>query len=363
MLVTEVETALERQLSSTIMRGEARPRKRRLQAGETLTEQNAPGAELYLLLDGVLGVEVSGEPVAEVGPGAILGERAVLEGGRRTATLRAVTACKVAVPTKSTARRWKRWPGITVGRAGSADVRVHLCGTRGSTPAPGRDFVRYGGHTSCVALAHDGQVPSLVLDTGTGLREVGRLLDAPAFHGTVLLTQLHWDHTHGLPFFRAGDHPDARVALYLPGQGDGAEATLARAMSPPSFPIRPSQLGGDWCFTDSGRASTSSAAFGAGTGGPARGWPHVRLQGVRRSQHPGLPPRPPPPVARAGTGRARRLSRGGVRLVGGVDVLLHDAQYTAEEFAERAHFGHSAVDYAVGLAAGCGVGELVLVPP
>lgn len=96
-LVTRVETALERELSATIMRGGARPRKRRLAAGETLTEQGAPGEELYLLLDGVLRVEVGDEPVAEVGPGAILGERAALEGGRRTATLRAVTACKVAV--------------------------------------------------------------------------------------------------------------------------------------------------------------------------------------------------------------------------------------------------------------------------
>lgn len=95
--MTRVETALERELSATIMRGRARPRPRRLAAGETLTEQGAPGGELYLLLDGVLRVEVDGEAVAEVGPGAILGERAVLEGGRRTATLRAVTACKVAV--------------------------------------------------------------------------------------------------------------------------------------------------------------------------------------------------------------------------------------------------------------------------
>lgn len=96
-LVTEVETALERELSSTIMRGGAKPRKRRLKAGETLTEQGAEGDELYLLLDGVLSVEVSGEALTEVGPGAILGERAILEGGRRTSTLRAVTACKVAV--------------------------------------------------------------------------------------------------------------------------------------------------------------------------------------------------------------------------------------------------------------------------
>jgi CRP-like cAMP-binding protein len=96
-VVTAVETALERELSSLVMRGGAKPRKRRVEPGATLVEQGAPGTELFLLLDGVLVVEVGGEPVAEVGPGAILGERAVVEGGTRTSTLRAVTPCRVAV--------------------------------------------------------------------------------------------------------------------------------------------------------------------------------------------------------------------------------------------------------------------------
>lgn len=96
-LVTAVETALERELSTEIMRGGAKPTKRKIKAGETLVEQGDEGEELFLLLDGVLSIEVDSEPLADVGPGAILGERAVLEGGRRTSTLRAVTPCTVAV--------------------------------------------------------------------------------------------------------------------------------------------------------------------------------------------------------------------------------------------------------------------------
>jgi len=96
--VIAVESALERQLSATIMKGGAKPEIRTVKKGQALTEQGAPGDELYLLLDGVLDVVVDGgDPVAEVGPGAILGERAVLEGGTRTATLRALTKCTVAV--------------------------------------------------------------------------------------------------------------------------------------------------------------------------------------------------------------------------------------------------------------------------
>lgn len=96
-LVTVAETALERELSATIMQAGARPKIRTLAPGRTLVEQGEPGESLFLLLDGVLEVEVDGEKLAEVGPGVILGERAVLEGGARTATLRAVTPVKVAV--------------------------------------------------------------------------------------------------------------------------------------------------------------------------------------------------------------------------------------------------------------------------
>jgi len=94
-LVTAVETALERELSGLIMGGgEASIRK--LKAGALLCEQGQEGNEVFLLLDGVLAVDVDGQPLAEFGPGAILGERAVLEGGKRTSTMRAVTKCRVA---------------------------------------------------------------------------------------------------------------------------------------------------------------------------------------------------------------------------------------------------------------------------
>ncbi len=93
-LVTKVERALERELSRLIMRG--KPRFRRLAPGKTLVRQGDPGVELFLLLDGVLTVAVDGRAVAEVGPGAVLGERALLESGRRTATLTAATPCRVA---------------------------------------------------------------------------------------------------------------------------------------------------------------------------------------------------------------------------------------------------------------------------
>jgi hypothetical protein len=95
-VVTEVETALERELSQAIMRGPAKPSIRTLKKGDALVRQGEPGNELFLLLDGVLLVDVDGTPLAELGPGAVLGERALIEGGVRTSTLTATTPCRVA---------------------------------------------------------------------------------------------------------------------------------------------------------------------------------------------------------------------------------------------------------------------------
>ena len=96
-LVAAAETALERELSRNVLAGYSKLERRKLAEGEALVEQGAEGDDLYLLLDGVLGVEVDGEEIAEMGPGTMLGERASLEGGLRTATLRARTPCRVVV--------------------------------------------------------------------------------------------------------------------------------------------------------------------------------------------------------------------------------------------------------------------------
>jgi hypothetical protein len=93
--VTAVETALERELSQRIMKSGAASKPRRFEVDEVLVEQGEGGDEIFLVLDGVLAAEVDGETVAELGPGAVLGERAIIEDGTRTATLRAITPAKV----------------------------------------------------------------------------------------------------------------------------------------------------------------------------------------------------------------------------------------------------------------------------
>jgi Cyclic nucleotide-binding domain len=95
-LVTAVGTALERALSVQLMHGAGKPRLATLKPGDTLVRQGEPGSEVYLVLDGVIRVDRDDAPLAEYGPGAVLGERASLEAGVRTSTLVAVTAGRVA---------------------------------------------------------------------------------------------------------------------------------------------------------------------------------------------------------------------------------------------------------------------------
>ena len=131
-------------------------------------------------------------------------------------------------------------------------MRLTILGVRGSTARPGAQFVRYGGHTSCVRGDGGGGPtrPTLLLDAGTGLRASdGDARPALPFTGSILLTHLHWDHVQGIPFFVAGDRPDARVNVFLPAAGRRSGRTCSRSRwSPPAFPIRPDGLLGAWAF-------------------------------------------------------------------------------------------------------------------
>jgi phosphoribosyl 1,2-cyclic phosphodiesterase len=240
-------------------------------------------------------------------------------------------------------------------------VRLHLCGVRGSTPAPGAAFARVGGHTSSVAIAHDGQPPSLVLDAGTGIRRVADLLDKAPFVGTVILGHLHLDHIQGLPFFAAGDRPDARVRVLAPEQGVPADELLSRLVSPPLFPIGLGGLLGQWQFTtyDSGTFETDGFTI------TARDIPHPggRALGLRvtdgSSTFAYLSDHGPVAVGPGPDGQGERHAAA-LELARGVDLLVHDAQLTPEELTRLPHYGHSTPAYALDLAERAGARRLVL---
>jgi phosphoribosyl 1,2-cyclic phosphodiesterase len=243
-------------------------------------------------------------------------------------------------------------------------MQVDFCGVRGSLPAAGIEFARYGGHTSCVALSHDGaRAPSLILDAGTGLQRADGLLDGSPFSGSIVLSHLHWDHVHGLPFFAAGDRADSHVDVLLPEQSDGAGAldALAGLMSPPYFPIGPTTLRGEWSFQSIAAGEREVEGFAV----LAREIPHKggRTFGYRISDgHSSLAYMPDhnPTSLGAGADGFGEYHAAALELARDVDVLVHDAQLLPAELAREGHFGHAVADYPVALGERAGARSVVL---
>jgi ribonuclease BN (tRNA processing enzyme) len=235
-------------------------------------------------------------------------------------------------------------------------VRFVALGVRGSTAAPGREFVRYGGHTSCVAVLADGDdVPHLVLDAGTGLRGLPSLLGDRPFGGRIVLSHLHWDHVQGLPFSPSVDRPDAEVELHVPVEHAGTDpkALLAEAFSPPHFPIGPDGLLGAWTFRPLRPGAVDAAVSVAPVGhkGGTTFGIRVVLDGAVLAYLPDH-------ALHAGTPLAARAAA--ERLAAGADVLLHDGQFVASEQAVAEEYGHSTIDAVLDLADRCRVGAVVL---
>lgn len=240
-------------------------------------------------------------------------------------------------------------------------MQVHVCGTRGSSPACGIDYVRYGGHSSCIGLAHDGQLPSLVLDGGTGLRVLDRAFGEEPFRGSLLLSHLHWDHVHGLPFFKAGARGGARTDVLMPTRGEDPLTLMARSMSPPHFPVGPQDLGPGWTY----QSLTAGAYTLEGFDVLVREIPHKGglTYGFRVGDSSAsiayLSDHAPFVLGPGPDGNGERHAAA-LELAAGVDLLIHDAQYLAAEFPAVAYLGHSAIEYAIALGEEAGAGAVLL---
>ena len=254
------------------------PTVRRLAAGDVLARQGAPGDSLYLLLDGVvdgLGGRAAARPTSA--PGAVLGERALLEGGLRTATLTAVTPIRVARGHGGCRRHRDALERLAAGhrREESAPGWVPR-GPPGEAAAARRPRLDPGAGPALrpVRRAHqlrrgarrrrDRRRVSCSTPA-PGLRDLPGLLGGAPFRGSIVLTHLHWDHVQGLPFCPAVDRPDARrraararrlgrrqrgggrrraagpgdVAAAFPDRSRGAP----RALAVPARPARPTHDG------------------------------------------------------------------------------------------------------------------------
>jgi len=233
---------------------------------------------------------------------------------------------------------------------------VTFYGVRGSTPCPCDANRRYGANTACVAVEVPGEDP-IVFDIGTGLRFWGETLPQDgSFHGTALVTHLHWDHVQGLPFFVPIDRPGATFDIYgpTPDNAPNIEDALCNFMQPPYFPIRPTDLRGEIRFHD-----VNDDEFKVGRARVvARLVPHLGPTNGYRVDWDGFS------VAYVSDHQAPKdlatVPESVLELADGVDLLIHDAQYTDDDWEKKSHWGHCTVDYAVLVAKEAGARRLAL---
>ena len=246
-------------------------------------------------------------------------------------------------------------------------LSVTFYGVRGSTPCCCEATRGFGGNTACVLVQVEGD-PPLICDLGTGLRYLGGDIiaardeaqragdEVEPFVANALVSHLHWDHIQGLPFFRPVLAPDSTFDIYGPCQpGSSFEVELGKAIQPPTFPVGIGDLPGtirahevDGETFSLGSATVTS--FTVPHVGPTNGYRVDAGSGsvafLCDHQQP--------------VDGSHEIPDHIVEACQGVDVLIHDSQYDADEFAMKADWGHCTPDFALALARECGAKRLVL---
>jgi phosphoribosyl 1,2-cyclic phosphodiesterase len=237
-------------------------------------------------------------------------------------------------------------------------IRATIWGCRGSLASPGPDTLRYGGNTSCVEITA-GSDTLIVLDAGTGIRPLGLREGLPrTIH--LLLTHLHLDHIEGLGFFAPIWEPQTELHVWGPPSPlRSLEERLARYLSPPLFPVQLSDIPSGITFHDvpDGEWEIDGVrvlAAPVSHPGPTLGY-RMSMNGRTLAY---VPDHEPVLGVEIESLPAEWVS--GHELARGADLLLHDAQYTEEEYRSRVGWGHSSVANAVSIARMAGVGRLLL---
>ena len=240
-------------------------------------------------------------------------------------------------------------------------MEVRFWGTRGSIPTPGPNTARFGGNTSCVELRiPDGTV--ILLDCGTGARLLGqKLLQEGIRRIHLLIGHTHWDHIHGFPFFTPAALPESELNIYAPvGFQQSLEDALAGQMQYSYFPVKLDDLSGRIHFTELEEGlfrigdvlvetqylnhTAPTIAYRINHGGATVAYvtdhePFWTSSG-NPFQHPG--------------------DQRHVEFLKDADLIIHDAQYTEDEYRTKRGWGHSTVDYATDVAIASKARQLAL---
>jgi phosphoribosyl 1,2-cyclic phosphodiesterase len=239
-------------------------------------------------------------------------------------------------------------------------MQARIWGCRGSLATPGRETLRYGGNTSCVEVRCDDGT-RIILDAGTGIRELGRRLSANGSGPVHLcLTHLHLDHIEGIGFFAPIYDPETHVHVWGPRSSvRSLDERLARYLSAPLFPVELADLPAKFTFHDvedepweigGARLLASAISHPGATVGY-----RIESDGSSIAYLPDHEPA-------VGVQLDRLTSDwvSGFELAEGADVLIHDAQYTDAEYLDHVGWGHSSISQALSFGAMTGAGRMLL---
>ena len=238
-------------------------------------------------------------------------------------------------------------------------MNITLWGVRGSIPSTSPDTKEYGGNTSCVEVQADGWL--LVLDAGSGIQGLTRSLNVKNSRIDILLTHLHMDHIQGLGFFGPLFNPETQIHIWAPaGNSQSLRARLGRYFSPPLFPVYFRNLTCKLVLHEIEKTSFTIGPFTIHSDYVIHPGPTV---GFRIQHQRGILTYIPDHEFALGCNRSkvrdvRWLS--GSDLASGADLLIHDGQYTSEEYAAKQGWGHSSMEDAIEFAALNKVNQLLL---
>ncbi len=237
-------------------------------------------------------------------------------------------------------------------------MRITFWGTRGSLATPGPETITYGGDTSCVAITGVDPAHLIVLDAGTGIRRLGTNVSSEVKRIDIFLSHLHLDHILGLGFFAPLFRPDLRVTIWAPPSSTSLLHRLGRYLSPPLFPVRIRDLSCELHLCDAGEDPVTRGEFKITAASIIHPDTAVGYRIETDGQIVAYLPDHEPALSPSFPSQARWTS--GAAIARDADLLIHDAQYAADEYPAYLGWGHSSVVDAVAFAEMTGARRLAL---